>query len=82
MPDKDYLTTAQAAEYACVSLTTWKRKARKLGILPIRFMGKKLYRRLDIQRAIEREAGWQHSASAAVLGTWISQRRRASTSTA
>ena len=51
----DYLTQKQAARYAGVSLSNFKQKADEYGIFPRRFMGKLLYRKVDIQRAIENQ---------------------------
>lgn len=51
----DYLTQKQAARYAGVSLSQFKAKAAEYRILPQRFMGKMLYRKTDIQRAIENQ---------------------------
>ena len=50
---KDYLTTAEAAHFCCVSLRQFQRHAQSLGIVPFPFMGKLLYRRHDLIRAIE-----------------------------
>jgi hypothetical protein len=52
---KDYLDEIEAAHYACVSPSNFREKAARHNILPVRFMGKKVYRRVDIQRAIEKE---------------------------
>ena len=50
---KDYLTREEAAHYACVSLRKWDtiRKVRQIPRIP--WGGKTVYRRADIQRAIE-----------------------------
>lgn len=52
---KDYFDEGEAAHYACVSLAQFRNKAAEYGITAVRFMGKKVYRRTDIQRAIENE---------------------------
>lgn len=68
---KDYLTVDEAAHYACVSPRQFRIHADKLGILPFRFMGKIVYRRADLQRAMEREAGkqWQVITQTGTRGT-------------
>lgn len=50
---KDYFTTDEAAFYACVSRSQFYEHAGLYGIKPFPFMGKKLYRRIDIQNAME-----------------------------
>ena len=50
---KDYFTEREAAAYACVSPSQFRAKAKDYGIHPVRFMGKKVYRKADIQAAIE-----------------------------
>lgn len=59
---KDYFTEVEAAHYACVSFSQFRRHAADHAILPITFMGKKVYRREDIQKAIEkiRDVAVQH----------------------
>ena len=57
---KDYLTEEEAAHYCGVSNCQFRRKHLELGVLAISVMGKKVYRRADLQRAIEREAARQH----------------------
>ena len=57
---KDYLTIDEAAFYACVSRSQFCEHAARFGLHPIDWMGKKVYRKTDIQRAIERQ--WQSSA--------------------
>lgn len=51
---KDFFSEAEAAHYCCVSLSQFRERAAQHGIVSIWFMGKKLYRREDLQRAIER----------------------------
>ena len=50
----DYLTQPQAADYCGVSLSQFKVKAPIYGIIPFPFMGKQLYRKIDLQSVIER----------------------------
>lgn len=50
---KDYLSEREAAHYACVSVSQFRDRREEYGIMPIRFMGKLVYRKTDIQRAIE-----------------------------
>ncbi|OOZ75332.1 hypothetical protein BOW50_12190 [Solemya velum gill symbiont] len=50
---RDYLKAEEAAVYACVSSSQFRAKAKEYGIYPIQFMGKKVYRKVDIQAAIE-----------------------------
>ena len=53
---KDYLTEHEAAHYCCVSYTQFRRKRLANGIPMIQFMGKRIYRRQDLQSAIEKRA--------------------------
>lgn len=50
---KDYLTVIEAAHYAGVSVAQFNRHRKAYGITPRRFMGKVLYRKADLQAAIE-----------------------------
>lgn len=61
---RDYLTQAEAATYCCVSVRKFRDEATGLGIEPVRFMGKLLYRREDLRAAIEREAMMQQASVA------------------
>src|SRR5215210_6110522 len=54
---KDYFTQAEAAHYCCLSLRQFQLVASGYGIRAVKFGGKLIYRRTDLQRAIERE--WQ-----------------------
>ena len=54
---KDYFDEAEAAHYACVSISQFRKHAKENAIQPAVFMGKKVYRRSDIQRALEKS--WQ-----------------------
>ena len=53
---KDYFTEKEAAHYCGVCDRHFRRESMKNGIFPIRHMGKKLYRRVDLQRSIENAA--------------------------
>lgn len=50
---KDYLTEPEAACYACVSTSQFRKYAADVGIHARTFMGKKVYRKADLQRALE-----------------------------
>src|SRR6266849_10308416 len=56
---KDYFTVDEAAHYACVSSSQFREHATKKGIFPFPWMGKHVYRKVDVQRVMEEEA-WQH----------------------
>lgn len=56
LKERDYLSEKDAALYACVSLSQFRKEALGYGIRPSWFMGKKIYRREDLQRAME--ASW------------------------
>lgn len=57
---KDYLTEEEAAYYACVSPSQFRAKSADYGIIPLRrWMGRTVYRKSDIQAAIEAE--WRRS---------------------
>ncbi|MEW6169282.1 MAG: hypothetical protein AB1651_16545 [Pseudomonadota bacterium] len=53
---KDFLTVEEAAHYACVSYSQFRAKAREYGLRPFPWMGKTVYRKDDIRRAMERAA--------------------------
>ena len=53
---KDYFREHEAAEYCCVSASQFRANYARLGLVPIYFMGRKVFRRTDLQRAIERAA--------------------------
>lgn len=53
---KDFFTEAEAAHYACVSQSQFRKRQAEYGILYSVFMGKKVYRKVDIQRAMEQGA--------------------------
>ena len=54
---RDYLTAEEAAEYACVPLETFEAHAHEHGIVPFAFLGHLVYRKADLQMAMER--AWQ-----------------------
>jgi len=53
---KDYLTEKEAAHYCGVSYQQFRRQRESSGIMCIRHMGKKLYRRSDLSKSIEQNA--------------------------
>lgn len=57
---KDYLSRKEAAHYCCVSESQFERLAETYGLVGLPFMGKRIYRRVDCQHAIER--GWEQWA--------------------
>src|SRR5690606_29258713 len=71
---KDYFTEEEAAHYACVSESQFRAKREEYGLLGFWWMGKKVYRKADIQQAMERE--WQRSPSGVVTGNSIGRTRR------
>lgn len=66
---KDYLTVKEAASYAGVSYSQFRKLAPRMGLLPISFMGRLLYRKADLRRVIEEGAAWQHTTSITGRGT-------------
>jgi hypothetical protein len=54
---RDYLTVAQAADYACISVSHWRARIQR-EFPPGLFFGKLIYRRCDVQRFIEMHAQW------------------------
>lgn len=76
----DYLTERQAARYACVSVSQFRGRAEEYGIIALRFMGRKVYRKVDIRRAIENE--WQRSPRAVATGSSTGRIRPAGTAKA
>lgn len=53
---KDYLTEKEAAHYCGVCLRQFQTHRKTEGIPALRHMGKKLYRRADLQKSIEKYA--------------------------
>jgi len=60
---KDFLTEQEAAHYSCVSLSQFKKMYKVIGIKHGNFMGKKVYRKSDIQNAMN-EAWHQFNGEA------------------
>lgn len=61
---KDYFTLREAAHYCSVSESQFNAHSRSLGIQSTTFMGKRVFRRKDLQRAIEEKFQWQVSLNA------------------
>jgi hypothetical protein len=57
---KDYLTVAEAADYAGISLSHWRSRVQR-EFPPGVFYGKLLYRRADVQQFIESKVKWPQS---------------------
>ena len=70
---RDYFTPLEAAEYACVPLADFEALADGAGILSFTFMGAKVYRKADIQCAMER--AWRLSTGGAVAKPTFRARR-------
>jgi hypothetical protein len=64
---KDFLTEPEAAHYACVSHAQFKKMAPGHGIKHRTFMGKKVYRKEDLQNLMENL--WQPSSGEAKTRT-------------
>ena len=64
---KEYLTESEAAHYCGVSESQFRKRSREYGLVPGVFMGKKLFRRTDLQVAIERS--WQRYAEMGSRGS-------------
>ena len=63
---KEFLNEKEAAHYCCVSLSHFRAKQKEYGIAPSSFMGKRIYRRDDLKRALENQ--WQHYKNMANTG--------------
>lgn len=72
---KDYLTRQEAALYACMSLRHWDAMSRLYGIRGIPWAGKLVYRKSDIQRAIERAASGDNPKAGQFVGTPMVRKR-------
>lgn len=59
---RDYLDLPHAAAYAQVSESQFRAKALEYGLISFWWMGKKVWRKGDIQRAMEREFARQTQA--------------------
>ncbi len=55
---KDWLTVEQAAFYCGVSVAQFNAKAPSLGLAPRNFMGKKLFEKAALHRAIHDASHW------------------------
>ena len=64
---KDYLTPHEAAQYACLPLDEFEAWAPGAGVPPFALGARMVYRKADIQAAIERT--WRQSISAVEAGT-------------
>lgn len=51
---KDFLDVQEAAHYACVSYSQFRAKAAEHGLRPFQWMGKLVYRKVDIESAMSR----------------------------
>jgi hypothetical protein len=67
---KDWLKEDEAAFYCGVSLAQFRQGYPQLGIIPKRFMGKKLYSKAELCLAIERSDPWHatDTVGADILG--------------
>lgn len=68
---KDYFTVEEAAHYAGVSRSQFLEQAPLHGIFPLPGFGRQVYRRSDIQRAIEKQWRPSRDAKTAKAGTAI-----------
>ena len=59
---KDFFTEDEAAHYACVSKSQFRRLRQQAGIAHFSFMGKNVYRRDDIKRVMDSVAQRQIGA--------------------
>ena len=78
LAQREYLTVREAAEFARVGYSTWRQKVQPI-FPPGVFLGKRLYRRTDVQAFIEQAAKWQRSTGAASPTTSSGMMRKAST---
>ncbi|HYQ25120.1 hypothetical protein [Stenotrophomonas sp.] len=56
---KDWLTVDEAAHYCGVSVSQFNSKAGECGLSPRQFMGKKLYEKSELYRAIHDSGSWK-----------------------
>lgn len=56
---KDWLTVDEAAHYCGVSVSQFNAKAGEYDLSPRQFMGKKLYEKSELYRAIHSSCGWR-----------------------
>jgi len=60
---KDWLTVIEAAHYCGVHPDTFAKRADEYGLHPRNFMGKKLYEKAELYRAIHQAPLWHGSSS-------------------
>jgi len=63
---KDYLTILEAAHYCGVSERQFRKEAPKYGLIPVLFMGKKVYPKKELRTAMDK--AWLESTSEGVSG--------------
>ncbi|WP_313141538.1 hypothetical protein [Stenotrophomonas sp.] len=61
---KDWLTMDEAAHYCGVSVSQFNAKAGEYDLSPRQFMGKKLYEKNELYRAIHTSSGWKLKVAA------------------
>lgn len=61
---KDWLTVDEAAHYCGVSSRQFRRNAPELGLVPRNFMGKQLYEKNELYKAIENSGNWKSRGTA------------------
>ncbi|WP_312708111.1 hypothetical protein [Stenotrophomonas sp.] len=61
---KDWLTVEEAAHYCGVSVSQFNTKAGEYDLSPRQFMGKKLYEKNELYRAIHSSSGWKSKVAA------------------
>ena len=59
--DKEYLTQAEAAAFCCLSVRQFRNVAPNVGLFPISFGGRLVYKKDDCTAAIESERWRQYS---------------------
>jgi hypothetical protein len=65
----DYFTDEDAAWYCRCSPSQFRKKAEQHGLVAFSHMGKKLYRKADVQRSLERE--WRQLTNVMGAGIYI-----------
>ena len=77
---KDWLTALEAAHYCGVHEDTFAKRANEYGLHPRNFMGKKLYEKAELYRAICQSPLWHGSSLSrspalpfSMAGTGVSQ---------
>ena len=63
---KDWLTVEEAAHYCGVSASQFNAKAPECGLEPRSFMGKKLYEKAGLHRAIHGARPWERTATSGI----------------